>query len=222
MYAYLCYDPRFDTDVGLFKNLLDPLRVPVETHVPLESPYSYKGTGVRWNEEDLQHAFARASVIEVGAVDTYRLSSAFLPISVGGTPGPMGAVGEFFPPTGEVWTLKVAKVGLLDRKDDIVEGGKKAINRKWKTWSVILTGSQLLFFRDPSWATSLLAQSQSLDGHVIIPQASSIKPDELLSVKDAIAVFDKSYTKVCYVQLLPTYRFLRLVTVSEYLTLCRL
>jgi hypothetical protein len=111
-------------------------------------------------------------------------------------PGPTGALGDFFPPTGEIWTLKVAKVSLLDRKDDIVEGGKKATNRKWKTWSIILTGSQLLFFRDPSWATSLLAQSKSPDGHVIIPQASLFKPDELLSVKDAIAVFDKSYTKV--------------------------
>jgi hypothetical protein len=111
-------------------------------------------------------------------------------------PGPTGALGDFFPSTGEIWTLKVAKVSLLDRKDDIVEGGKKATNRKWKTWSIILTGSQLLFFRDPSWATSLLAQSKSPDGHVIIPQASLFKPDELLSVKDAIAVFDKSYTKV--------------------------
>jgi len=128
----------------------------------------------------------------------------------------MGAVPEFLLPTDEIWMLKMAKVGLLDRKDDTVEGGKKAINRKWKTWSVILTGSQLLFFRDPSWATSLLAQHESPDGHVIVPQVSLFKPDELLSVKDAVAVFDKSYTKVCHICLLLISRCLYSATVPAY------
>lgn len=141
-------------------------------------------------------------MIEVGAVETTKSSSSFFPVTVGGMPGPMGAMGEFFLPTDDVWTLKVTKVGLLDRKDDTVEGGKKATNRKWKTWSVLLTGSQLLLFRDSSWATLLL---DSPDGHVVIPQASLFKPDELLSVKDAIAVFDKSYTKVCRIFSLSTH-----------------
>jgi hypothetical protein len=210
---------NFDTNACLFQNLLEPLRVPVETHVPLESPYSYKGTEEQWNEEELQRAFARAAVIEVGAVDTSKSSSPFLSVSVGGIPGPTGTAPEFLPATGELWTLKVAKVGLLARKDDTVEGGKKATNRKWKTWSVILTGSQLLLFRDSSWATSLLAQSKS-DEPVIIPQASLFKPDELLSVKDSIAIFDKSYTKVCHIYFLSTYRCLCPVIVSEYLALC--
>jgi hypothetical protein len=136
-------------------------------------------------------------------------------------PNAMGAVGEFFPPTNEVWTLKVTKVGLLDRKDDTVEGGKKAINRKWKTWSVILTGSQILLFRDPSWATSLLAQPKTPEGRVVIPQASLFKPDELLSVKDAIAVFDKSYTKVRHIYLLSAYCELTPTVVSQHLAFCR-
>lgn len=179
--------------------MLDPLRVPVESHIPLENPYSYKGSGEAWNEDELQQAFAQAAVIEVGAVENYKLSSPFFPVSVGGMPGPVSPVGQFSQQTDEVWTLKVTKVGLLDRKDDIVEGGKRAVNRKWKTWSVILTGSQLLLFREPLWATSLLTRSESSDGHVVVPETSLFKPDELLSVKDAIAVFDKSYTKVCHI-----------------------
>lgn len=43
-------------------------------------------------------------------------------------------------------SLKITKVGLLSRKEDLVEGGKKAPSRKWRGWSVVLTGSQLLFF----------------------------------------------------------------------------
>lgn len=181
------------------QNLLDPLRVPVESYVPLENPYSFKGTKLSWDEEDLQNAFARAAVIEVGGVDAYKPSSPFFALSVGGLSSPManvGALPEVLPPTGEVWTLKLTKVGLLNRKDETIEGGKKATNRKWKMWSVILTGSQLLLFRDPSWATTLLAQPHSSDGQVIIPQAALFKPDELISVKDSIAMFDKSYTKV--------------------------
>lgn len=165
----------------------------------LTNPYSYEGTAGPWDEEDLQRAFAKASTIEVGAVDNNR-STPFFGISVGGAASPLvsglGSLPEILPTTGEIWTLKVTKVGLLNRKDDFLEGGKKATYRKWKVWSVILTGSQLLFFRDPSWATTLLAQSETSDGQIIFPQTSIFKPDELLSVKDAIAVFDKSYTKV--------------------------
>ena len=66
------------------------------------------------------------------------------------------------------------------------------MNRKWKIWSVILTGSQLLFFRDPAWALSL---TSPLDFN--IPGYAEFRPDEIYTVKDAIALLDTSYTKVC-------------------------
>lgn len=65
-------------------------------------------------------------------------------------------------------TLKITKVGLLSRKEDLAEGGKKAQSRKWRGWSVVLTGSQLLFFvrrielADPSTAPGCLADESSL------------------------------------------------------------
>lgn len=56
----------------------------------------------------------------------------------------------FVPPPKEkvptLSSLKITKIGLLSRKEDLAEGGKKAASRKWKGWSVVLTGSQLLFF----------------------------------------------------------------------------
>jgi hypothetical protein len=42
----------------------------------------------------------------------------------------------------------------------------------------------------------MLAQRVPSDGHVIFPQQAVFKPDEVLSVKNALAVVDKSYTKV--------------------------
>lgn len=40
----------------------------------------------------------------------------------------------------------MVKTGLLDYKDDLAEGGKKASGRKWKTCSVILTPQHLLIY----------------------------------------------------------------------------
>lgn len=172
--------------------------MPVQEFVPLCSPYSYTGTGPLWDEEELHRAFAQATAIEISAVDSQRGTPPLF--SVGGAmPSPItvaNALPEFYPATGEILTLKITKIGLLSRKDDTLEGGRRATNRKWKIWSVILTGSQLLFFRDPVWATTLLAKPGSLEEQVVFPQTSLFKPDELLSVKDAVAVFDKSYTKV--------------------------
>ncbi|KAJ7666427.1 hypothetical protein B0H17DRAFT_990621 [Mycena rosella] len=178
-------------------NMLGPLRVDVDAYVPRENPYSFEGTAGPWDEQDLQLAFAKANVIEVGAAAIGRVPTLFslgpggsAPLPLNPTPG----FQEITTPSGEVSTLRVTKVGLLNRKDDVLEGGKKSSNRKWKPWSVILTGSQLLLFRDPAWAAGLLAQVESPDAQFIFPQ-TIFKPDELLSVKDAIAVFDRSYTK---------------------------
>lgn len=119
--------------------------------------------------------------------------------SIGGFAGPSGNNRIANPVTapisaGEGWSLKLTKVGLLTRKDDVLEGGKRATNRKWKSWTVVLTGSQLLFFRDVLRAHSLLASSPGKQN--IKPQPALLRPEELLSVRGTIAVYDKSYTRV--------------------------
>lgn len=183
-----------------------------ETWVPWQSPFSYEGTAGPWNEEELRRAFAKAGVIEVGGMDERRMApSPFFSMAVVGVttpvsaPGPgmalstsaAGALADVnpFASARDVWTLKVTKAGLLQRKDDTAEGGRRAGNRKWREWSVILTGSQLLFFRDSAWAASFLAQMDTPEAEA---PASLLRPDELVSVKGAIAVFDRSYTRVSY------------------------
>lgn len=172
------------------------MRIDVESYIPLFDPFSYEGTAGKWDEEELLLAFANAHVIEVG-VDTTR-STPFFGLATGGSSSP-------FIPTNagpgdtsyELSTLKVTKVGIMSRKDDLLEGGKKSMNRKWRSWGVVLTGSQLLFSRDPAWMNTLVNQTETDDGQVLMPQSSVLKVDELLSLRNAIAVYDKSYTKVC-------------------------
>lgn len=107
-----------------------------------------------------------------------------------GPPNPLLTLAEF--PKQETLRVKITKAGTLNRKGDLLQSGRKASNRKWRAWGVMLTGSQLLFFRDPSWAVMVLTRTESSDTSRI----TVFKPDEIISVKDAIAVYDTSYTKV--------------------------
>ena len=56
---------------------------------------------------------------------------------------------------------------------------------------MILTGSQLLFFKDVSVASAF---TDSYDGTGI--RAVNLKPDELMSLKDAVALSDSACSKV--------------------------
>lgn len=170
----------------------------VESHIPSKNPFSCQGTVGPWDEEELRVAFAKANVIEVGSVDAPKASPGFFAPNAGpsmsymsGLSSPMESVAE-----REVWTLKVTKVGILHRKEDTIEGGRKASSRKWRPWSVLLTGSKLLFFRDTMWANSLLSQAESLQEQILFPHTPLFRPDELLSLKNSVAVFDASYTRV--------------------------
>lgn len=177
-------------------NLLGALRVDVERYIPSTHPYFWEGTNGRWDDDELRSVFANATAVEI--VLDNRLTSPFFGMGSPPSPliGPLGGLPDSPSLTGEIYTLRVSKAGVLSRKDDTLEGGKKSAHRKWRPMSVILTGSQLLFFRDLTWANTLVCSSDSSSGNqVIYPQATVFNPDESISVKDCIAVWDESYAK---------------------------
>ena len=71
-----------------------------------------------------------------------------------------------------------------------------------------MTGSQILFFKDPTWVNAFQKQIEehgnakrrgsesSPASRITFPKMSAFKPDEVLSVKDAIAITETSYNKV--------------------------
>ena len=181
------------------QNLLDDLRVDIHSYIPLNTPYFYQGTGGPWDEDQLLRAFATANVVEVTSENRH-MASPWFNLNVGGGPSSVAMIASpAFPVMHDVVTLKVTKVGPLQRKDEYLEGGRKANGRKWKEWSVLLTGSQLLFSRDPNWAAMVQSRSRINvpNGPPSLSSAMLIRPDEMLSLRDAIAVYDRSYTKVC-------------------------
>lgn len=95
-------------------------------------PFSYTGTVAFFDCTALHQAFANAHILEIPLLPSSRKFS-----ETASSDTIVSKDADF---------IKVPKVGILERKDDLVEGGKKATSRKWKAWSVLLTGSQLLLF----------------------------------------------------------------------------
>ncbi|GAA5932947.1 hypothetical protein JCM3775_005272 [Rhodotorula graminis] len=205
-------------------------KVDVESLIPPKSPFSYTGTTSFFDATKLHALFARAPVLQISnrprsssksqasqitAVAPYSPSpsaaGSAIPAHLAGAPlAPTVSNGTFVDPPKKkdrppVSTLKITKVGLLSRKDDLTEGGKKAASRKWRGWSVVLTGSQLLFFKDPHFAGSLQRALQAAaaavepraDDHEVLVYSwqSSFKPDAVLSLAHSAAIYDSTYSK---------------------------
>ncbi|PWN41950.1 PH-domain-containing protein [Ceraceosorus guamensis] len=169
--------------------------------VPEESPFSYTGTADQFDVESLNDAFSRAPSIEIvtqrgpalptgsswGGDSPYSSTAMMTTLMLDRAPA-------------HTVSLRVTKVGCVSRKDDL-EGGKKAQSRKWRTCGMILTSSQLLFFRDLIWTSALDQQiSAQTENHtvpnvVIAPRISFFRPDGVLSLSNAFAVRDITHKK---------------------------
>ncbi|KAF7791941.1 hypothetical protein EIP86_002967 [Pleurotus ostreatoroseus] len=184
---------KIDPYYLITRGLLDDLRVDVQSHIPLTSPYFYHGTLNGWQEDGLLRAFAQANAIEIAADHNKYVGTPWFGLGVGA--GPTTIAGPLYASSSpEVAVLRVTRVGIVLRKEDSLDS-RKSNNRKWREWSVLLTGSQLLWSRDTAWAATVQA-------HMDRPHAGSTpsrklvpKPDELLSLRDAVAVYDRSYVR---------------------------
>lgn len=81
--------------------------------------------------------------------------------------------------------------------------GRRPLGKKWRSWSVILTNSQLIFLKDTVWALTLNDQIERLahtrdriPGSLLLPTFTDFKPDEVIGLSSCAAIFDRSYTKV--------------------------
>ncbi|GAA5880074.1 hypothetical protein JCM3774_003300 [Rhodotorula dairenensis] len=207
------------------------LRVDVESMIPPRSPFSFTGTTRFFDTSYLHALFAHAPVLQITSRSrassksqgtTVNPGAPMMPTSTNpaelDSPNPSLFGSPLLPTMSNstfvdapkkkdrppISSLKITKVGLLSRKEDLVEGGKKAPSRKWRGWSVVLTGSQLLFFKDPHFASSLqtaldraaAAAQPRPDGHVLaFSYPGTFRPDAVLSLAHSVAIFDASYAK---------------------------
>ncbi|TPX35746.1 hypothetical protein SmJEL517_g01859 [Synchytrium microbalum] len=83
-----------------------------------------------------------------------------------------------------------ARDGILRRKWDKKEQGERAVSRGWTSFYAVLSGTQLLLFKDFEWFTARRGLD-TLDADIRnIP-----KPTYILSMENSIALFDPSYSR---------------------------
>lgn len=171
----------------ILDNKLDVLRPSLREVMDTEDTYNSMGTASAFDANDLHIAFAKAGVLQI--VSARSRPDAFLTQATITNPAEaqMGLV-----------SIKVAKVGLLWRKDP----KKKKAKRPWQEWGAILTDSKLYFFKDVGWVRKLIAQHEDYNKSstkrgtlVFKPPLQSFDPDALMSMDDAIALLDSSYKK---------------------------
>lgn len=197
---------KIDVYDMIARGLLGTLRIDVEQSIPSESPFSCVGSRPNLDLDSLHRAFTQDPYLLQIVPPAKRKNSAAGLLST--TPSKASA------PEPDV-ILRITKVGLLSRKDDLGgrgggEGDKKSSAKKWKSWSVILTSSQLLFFKDPTWALSLMDQMRKVaaaanggedgldekTGMPVLQKMSGFKPDEVFPIKECVAVYDQHFLKV--------------------------
>ena len=193
------------------KNKIDPywiisqgrtheLSPDIEQLIPEDSPFSLAIDYSRLDTEMLRRAFSNAPTIEiVTQTKPLQPGSAWAVSQTGNT----GMISLAADPTESVVTLKVTKVGVLNRRDEEADkSSKKSSSKKWKQWGFILTSAQLLFFKDTIWTGALQSQIADQAGDaqyredpvniVVTPRISYFRPDGVLSLSDAIAVCDET------------------------------
>ena len=174
------------------QNELDPLRVDVESVIPLTNPYTFRGPMGDTNYEEIHDKFLKARSADL-SMESSLVSPMFFNLS-----SPMlspNSVNSDVTPAYPGCVVKIVKVGVLNRKDVTMDGGKRAIARKWKGWGAIVTNSQLLFYRDATQVLNIQRQFEK-SADLPPPRFMLARPDELWSLKNVLAVSDKSYTKV--------------------------
>lgn len=186
---------------------LNHLRIEVNKTIPKETPYSANGAPEPWDEEELRKAFANAMVVrggvgEYGHTHSFRrhASAPTFTVHTGNGAVSLTPFGSGIAPAPGEQRYKLTKVGVLNRKDDLADGGARVPNRgrKWRTCSVVLTGSSLLFFKNLDWYREIeVGGLLEAGGHAL--HGALQGADETISLNDAISIIDTTYTKVCLI-----------------------
>lgn len=205
VYQLIQHDQTGRLRVGVHRSIPFKSECPLAPHIgnprakrgliELADPYSFTGTVPFFNSSELQDAFVRSHKLYLPCETT----SAAEPLSPADATESSGVGGlQVATPPEFASVLHFAKAGVLLRKDDLDDGGKKASSRKWREWAVVLTKSQLLFFKDAQWASTLLSPSAvGPDGRctTTLPAGRSFKPDAILPLQGFVAIYDFSFTK---------------------------
>lgn len=170
----------------ILEKKLEILRPNLKDVMHLEDTYGYLGTSNSVNLAGVIGAFSNSGILQIlsrrSRPEAYKNANN-LSLPDEGTPG--------------VVNVRVSKVGLLWRKDT----KKKKTRSPWQEWGVLLTASQLFFFKNHGWVKTLMTQYEHHRKHhkrspvVFKPALEEFKPDALVPTDDAVALVDATYKR---------------------------
>lgn len=120
------------------------LEITFEKLLPAENPYDYKGNCI--DIDVLRRSFSRAPSFMLAGVKTRQSNNSENNKVTSDTGSIYSKVTNVYKDNG--YMVRVAQAGVLDRKYELMQGGKRATVRGWRPFGMILSGSQLIFFAD--------------------------------------------------------------------------
>lgn len=136
---------------------MDDLYPKLSQLMPPENPYCYKRVLRPLPVADAYAAFVNARPLQLGGVRSKHHNNR----------------PESSPSVDTQFTVRVAKAAILERKYDMLPGGKKATARGWRPFGVVLSGSQVIFFSDLGAFESWVANSNKGSQHNTPPSSPS-------------------------------------------------
>ena len=166
---------------------LDVLRPSLKDVMETQDSFCSTGTSGEFDTNALHRSFLNSAVLQI--ISARSRPDAFQTQATISNPGEAQA---------GIVSIKITKVGLLWRKDP----KKRKAKSPWQEWGAILTDSKLYFFKDIGWVKKLMSQSETYlksavqsSPLVFRPPLTSLDPDALMSMDDAVALLDTSYKK---------------------------
>ncbi|KAG2173170.1 hypothetical protein INT43_004544, partial [Umbelopsis isabellina] len=120
------------------------LETTFEKLLPADNPYDFKGNCI--DIDVLRRSFSRAPSFMLAGVKTRQSSNSENNKVTSDTGSMYSKVTNVYKDNG--YMVRVAQAGVLDRKYELMQGGKRATVRGWRPFGMILSGSQLIFFAD--------------------------------------------------------------------------
>ncbi|ETN39571.1 uncharacterized protein HMPREF1541_05797 [Cyphellophora europaea CBS 101466] len=171
----------------ILDNKLEVLRPSLKDVMDTEDTYRSTGTAASFDIFELHRAFLKSSVLQI--------------VSARSRPDAFMSQATIFNPSeaqAGLVSIKVAKVGLLWRKSP----KKKKTSSPWQEWGAILTDSKLYFFKDIGWVKKLISQHENHSKAntksaplIFKPALTEFQPDALISMDDAVALYDSNYKR---------------------------
>ncbi|RKP25534.1 hypothetical protein SYNPS1DRAFT_28736 [Syncephalis pseudoplumigaleata] len=174
-------------------------RLATQLHLPGAHQYTYKPDQWEWPQAQEQLYRKRCILRVAGMKQSLASTIGHHPTEYAlSLAQPLSQIDERTPTV----QLTCHHQDFVMRKLDQVENGQRSGQRSWVPYWLVLTGSQLLLFSEVAWFRDMEQRAAMATGEQATTStchSTALPPDEIHSLKEAICIIDRAYTKYPHV-----------------------